>query len=573
MRLVEVRLLDGPNVYRLEPAVKLELVVGRRRTWYGERLPERHSVVRLGAHVPARLAPVSVGRVAAWVRRLHAVALGERRINVTVHRTSEPGHWVVSFAWRERGRAEALANAAFRLTDRGLDPRRSVPPAHIVRRIRGADVSPPEWITDEARRVPLVSISGTNGKSTTTRMIAHILGTAGQRVGISTTDGVYVDGRMIEEGDLTGPYGAHSVLERDDVDVAVLETARGGIVLRGLGYQSNDASVLTNVSPDHLDLHGLHTVPELAEVKSVICRVTRPDGAVVLNADDRLVAAVAQRVRAPVTLFSMRPGNPRVRRHAARGGRAVVLDDGWLVELAGERRRRVVRAADVPATVGGLARHNVANALAAVGGARAMGATLEQAREGLRSFRPTAAQMPGRLNLYRLGRRLVIVDYAHNEAGLDSLFDLAEGLVGRRRRGRRRAGATISAIIGAAGDRPDDVLHGIGRIAGERADEVAIRIGPRYLRGRTEASLTGTLLAGVREGGGDPASVPLYQQEPDALEAELTTEGRLAANEEGPTRLVLLMCHTNRDRVRAVLDRLAAVPVEDPAALAAELSL
>jgi cyanophycin synthetase len=566
VRLVEVRLLDGPNVYRLEPSVKLEVVIGRRRTWYGQRLPERYSVVWLGKRVPQREVPPSVMRLAGWVRRLHWLALGEARRDVAVHRTSEPGHWVVSYTWRERGRAEALANAAFRLAVRGFDARHDSAPAHLLRRIRDADSEPPEWITDDRRRLPVISISGTNGKSTTSRMISHILHSAGRSVGMTTTDGVFLNGELIEEGDLTGPYGAHAVLERDDVDVAVLETARGGIVLRGLGYQSNDASVLTNVTADHLDLHGLHTVPELAEVKSVIARVTRPKGAVVLNAEDALVAAVARIVKAPVVYFSLRRGDRRVRRHTARGGRAMVLDDGWLVELSGQRRRRVVAAAKIPATIGGLARHNVANALAAAAGARAMGATLAQVAEGLRTFQPTAEQMPGRLNLYRLGRRLVVVDYAHNEAGLNALFDLAEGLAGPP--GRRRA--TVSAIIGAAGDRPEDVLHAIGRIAGSRADEVAIRIGPRYLRGRTEASLVGTILAGVSEGGGDPARVPLYQQEPDALHGELTTEGRLAANDEAP-RVVLLMCHANRDQVRDVLHGLGAAVIDDPGRMAAEL--
>jgi cyanophycin synthetase len=569
VRLLEIRLFDGPNVYRLEPAVKLEVVIGRRRTWFGQRSPERHSVVRLGARVAQRDAPASVVRTATWVRRLHNAALGESRKDVAIHRTSEPGHWVISFSWSERGRAEAIAAAAFRLSERGLEVGRRSVPGHILRRIREADTTPPEWLTDDRRRVPLISISGTNGKSTTTRMIAHILHAAGRRVGITTTEGVYVDGRTIEEGDLTGPYGAHSVLERDDVDVAVLETARGGIVLRGLGYQSNDASVLTNVSADHLDLHGLHTLPELAEVKSVICRVTRASGTVVLNAEDSLVAAVARRVEARVVLFSLRPGHPRVGRHVARGGGAMVLEDGWITELEGARRWRIIEAVDAPVTVGGLARHNVANALAAAAGARAMGATREEVADGLRDFRPTSEQMPGRLNLYRLGRRLVVVDYAHNEAGLQSLFDVAEALVGPP--GHRHAGATVSAIIGAAGDRPDDVLRAIGRIAGTRADEVAIRIGPRYLRGRTVGSLTGLLLAGLREGGGEPAEVPLHQEEPDSLEAELTTPERLAASDDGPPRLVLLMCHSNRDKVRAVLDRLGAQPVEDPAALAREL--
>ena len=213
------------------------------------------------------------------MQRLHTAVLGQRGVRPRVHRTSEPGHWVVSFPWHEQGRAEAIAGLAFRLAERRADPRsRSALPSQLIRQIRDANARPPSWITDDERRVPAISISGTNGKSTTTRMIANILRTAGRHVGVTTSDGVIVDDELVEEGDLTGPLGAQSVLRNPDIDVAVLETARGGILLRGLGYQSNDASVLTNVSPDHLDLQGLHTLPELAEVKSVIARVTKPEG-------------------------------------------------------------------------------------------------------------------------------------------------------------------------------------------------------------------------------------------------------------------------------------------------------
>jgi cyanophycin synthetase len=567
VRLVEVRLLDGPNVYRLEPAVKIEIALGRRRTWYGQRMPGRHSVVRLGAIVPARSAPPPLARMAAWVRRLQRVAHDTHRARPTIHRTGEPGVWVIAFPWRERERAEVIAQSAYRLTDRGSDPRRDEVPRSLERRIREAGTTPPEWITDAERRVPIVSISGTNGKSTTTRMIGHILSTAGGTVGSTTTDGVTIDGTLVEEGDYTGPLGSQAVLGRPGVDVAVLETARGGILLRGLGYESNDASVLTNVSSDHLDLQGLHTVPELAEVKSVICRVTRPDGAVVLNADDPLVAAVARRVKAPVTFFSLRPGSARVRRHLASGGRVMLLDDGWLIDAKGGSRRRIVPASDVPSTFGGIARHNIANALAAAGGALAMGASREQVAEGLRTFLPTPDQMPGRLNFYRLGRRLVIIDFAHNEAGLLVVMEMIEALIGRR--GRRKA--TLTAIIGTGGDRPDDSLRALGRIAAEHADQVAIKQTYKYLRGRTPQSMVGELLAGVRAGARGTRrpreDVPSYEDEPGALHAELTTPGRLAADDEGPPRVVLLMCHADRPDVERVLRDLGAEPVIDTADL------
>ena len=185
-----------------------------------------------------------------------------------------------------------------------------------------------------------MSITGTNGKSTVTRLVTHILKVAGRRVGTTTSDGVLVDERMVEPGDWTGPGGAWQILERSDVDVGVLETARGGLVLRGMGYESNDASVITNVTSDHLDLQGIHTLPELAEVKSTVARATRPGGWAVLNGDDPLVAAVARRLpreRRDVLDRARPRGLAAVRRTVAAGGRGYVLRDGWLVEIDGSR--------------------------------------------------------------------------------------------------------------------------------------------------------------------------------------------------------------------------------------------
>jgi cyanophycin synthetase len=319
------------------------------------------------------------------------------------------------------------------------------------------------------------------------------------------------------------------------------------------------------VSGDHLDLQGLHTLPELAEVKSVITRVTKPRGAVVLNADDDLVAATGKRASAPVWLFSLKPRSARVHRHVARGGRAYVLsEDGWLVELEGDKARRLIRAADIPATVGGLARHNVANALAAAGGARALGFTIAQVRAGLGDVRNSMDLLPGRLNVFRLGNRLVIIDYAHNVAGLEVLMDTAEALIGRR--GRR--GATLSVLIGSAGDRPDDYLRAMAAMAGSRADEVAIREGIPYLRGRTRESVIGELREGLRSAGVASTSVPVYHDEVAGVRGELTTPGRLAAITDGSPRVFVAMCHRLRDEVHDVLIGLGGQAVEDASQVA-----
>ena len=564
--MIEIRLLEGPSVYRLEPVVKLELALGRRRTWYGQRDPGRHALVQLGAAIPSRDWPNPIADLAAWIRRLR-VDHGEGRGGLLVHRSSDPGHWIVTYPWTGEERARVLTEAALALEERDVSPSRTARLtgaqerllARWSERIAEAGTAPPSWLRDRDRQVPIVSISGTNGKSTVTRLITHILLRAGRPVGTTTSDGVLVDERMIDAGDWTGPAGAHLILGRSDIEVAVLETARGGLVLRGMGYESNDVSVLTNVSSDHLDLQGIHTLPELAEVKSTICRVTKPDGRVVLNGDDRLVAAVGRRVKAPVAFFSLtdEASQPSiVRRHMARGGLAYLVRGGWLCEVEGTTMRRIVEAARVPITIGGLARHNVANVLAAAAAARGLGASLEQVREGLMDFRPSTERSPGRLNLFRLGRRLVIVDFAHNEAGISAVLDVAEGLAA----GAAGRTAPITAIIGTAGDRPDDTLRGIGRIAAQRAQRVAVKETRKYLRGRTEGSIVGELLAGVAAGGGQVADVPIYETETAALRAELNGADR--GGRRDAARVIVLMCHEDRDGVFQLLEELGARPVD-----------
>ncbi len=570
MRLIEIRLLEGPNVYRLEPVVKVELAIGRRRTFYGERQPGRHALVHLGATVPARAWPDPIAAVVSWIRRLRSDH-GEGVGGVAVHRSSDPGHWIVTFPWTGEERARSIAEAALALAERDVSPSRTAQlTGHQERavtrwstRIAEARTTPPPWLRDEDRRIPIVSISGTNGKSTVTRLITHILVRAGRRVGTTTSDGVLVDERLVDAGDWTGPGGAAMVLARSDVQVGVLETARGGIVLRGVGYESNDASVLTNVSSDHLDLQGIHTLPELAEVKSVIARITKPDGWVVLNGDDPLVAAVRRRVRGRVALFTTAPdGTALVRRHAAGGGRGYVLRDGLdLYELEGRDARKIVDVGRVPITIGGIARHNVANVMAAAGAARGLGATIEQVRRGLVDFRPSSELSPGRLNLFRVGQRVVIVDFAHNEAGVAAVLDVAEGIAG----GAAGRTAPITAIVGTAGDRPDDTLRGIGLIAAKRAQRVAIKETLKYLRGRTRSSVVGEILAGISAGGVKREAVPVYESETAALRAELNGTGP-AASVDGTRpdapRVIVLMCHEDREGVFELLRSVGARPVD-----------
>jgi cyanophycin synthetase len=568
VRLVEIRLLEGPNVYRLEPVVKVEVALGRRRTWYGQRSPGRHALVRLGATVAARGWPIQIDALVAWIRRLR-IDHGEGRGGVSVHRSSDPGHWIITFPWSGAERAHSIAEASLALSDRDVSPSRR---AHLTgaqerlvarwsARIAESRATPPAWVRDADRRIPVVSITGTNGKSTVTRLITHILKVAGKRVGTTTSDGVLVDERLVDPGDWTGPGGAWQILERSDVDVGVLETARGGLVLRGMGYETNDASVITNVTSDHLDLQGIHTLPELAEVKSTVARATREGGWAVLNADDPLVAAIARRVRARIAMFSIDPsGAAAIRRTVAGGGRGYVLRDGWLTEIDGSSKEgpvehRIVEVGRVPITLGGLARHNVANALAAAGAARGLGVTLSQLRDGLTDFEPSSERSPGRLNLFRLGARVIIVDFAHNEAGMSAVLDVAEGIAG----GGAGRTAPVTAIIGTAGDRPDDTLRGIGRIAGKRAQRVAIKETLKYLRGRSRESVVGEIMAGIASAHRSTSDVPVYESETEALRGELA---RNDGDRADAPRVLVLMCHEEREEVFALLARLGARPID-----------
>ena len=568
MRLIEIRLLDGPNLYRLEPAIKVEVGIGRRRTWYGKREPERHALVRLSAVVPRAGQPARVAALANWVRRLRRAHPDGAPGPVHVHRSSDPGHWIVAWPWALGDRATMIAETALALVDRDvrpglkerMTPRQARGIERAVARIGEATGPGPSWIRDADRRLPIVSISGTNGKTTTTRLIAHMLREAGKRVGATTSDGIVVGSSIVEPGDWTGPGGAHAILHRDDLDVAILETARGGILLRGVGYESNEASVITNVSSDHMDLQGIHTLPELVEVKSVIARITKRNGWVVLNADDPWVAGIARTAHGRVAFFSIAGDrSQRVRRHLKAGGRAYLVREGRLGEADGDRWRPIAALADIPIALGGVARHNVANALAATGAARALGVSIAVVKRGLQTFVPSTEDSRGRLNVFRDERRVVVVDFAHNEAGVAVLLDVVEAIARSAGGGQR---APISAIVGLAGDRPDDTLRGVGRQVAQRVDRFVQKEMLHYLRGRTREGVLGEIRAGALEGGwtGD---IPIYGSEPEALGAELDrTEEALRPE------VIVLLCHEDREGVYSLIAERGLRPINDPAELA-----
>ncbi|HEX2883345.1 MAG TPA: cyanophycin synthetase [Candidatus Limnocylindria bacterium] len=329
-------------------------------------------------------------------------------------------------------------------------------------------------------RIPIVAVTGSNGKTTTTRMIAHIMKGMGRKVGLTSTDGIYVDGRLVRRADASGPKSASMVLQNPTVDFAVFEVARGGILREGLGYQRNDVAVVLNVTGDHLGLGGITSIKQLAAVKRVIVEAVPRDGVAVLNADDPLVAEMARHCSGSVIYFSTDPDHERLKFQASRGRRAVTLEQGRngekIVLRHGRKSMDLVWTHLIPATFEGRARMNVQNALAATAAAWAAGAHLHDIRQGLRTFTTSYFMAPGRLNMFELDGFRVVVDYAHNPPALEALGAFVEQLTQPSAGGARApvTGRRIG-VVATAGDRRDEDIVALGEVAARHFDEVIIR--------------------------------------------------------------------------------------------------
>jgi cyanophycin synthetase len=336
-------------------------------------------------------------------------------------------------------------------------------------------------------RVPIVAITGTNGKTTTTRLIAHIFRQTQQVVGYTTTDGIYIGDYLVEQGDTTGPQSAQVILQDPTVEVAVLETARGGILRSGLGFSQCDVGVVLNVAADHLGIGDIETIEELAHLKSVVVESARPNGYAVLNADDPLVAAMAQRIKAQIAYFSMQPDNELVRAHTHQGGLAAVYEHGYLSILKGDWTLRIEQAVNVPLTMSGRAPFMIANALAASLAAFAQGVSIEQIRAALATFQASVNQTPGRMNLVNLGRFHALVDYAHNPHSYEALGGFVRNWQGDR-----------IGVIGGPGDRRDEDFVTLGRLSAAIFDRIIVKEDDDT-RGRARGDASRLIIRGIEQ--------------------------------------------------------------------------
>ncbi len=540
--VTEIRVLEGPNLYFPRPAIKIVVEAPGYLSVDEERL--RGISRRLGMRVVRPGAPNSEQRQRAVMRLVaqvvHQIAAGSgtTRLGVRVRTGGSREGVVVAFPWRWRGRGLALGESLGPALTALLDPDQAIHESALgvaVAGVTGADKGALHTITKP--KIPVASVTGTNGKTTTTRLLGHMGMTAGLVTAWSATDGVVAQGRMVEPGDYSGPAGGRKVLATPGVQLGILETARGGLLLRGMGIAVNDVSVVTNVSADHLGEQGIETLDQLAEVKAIVTRITRPGGWVVLNGDDPRVWAMRVGIKARPWAFSLDPDSPALRESLGLGGRGVTVLDGDLVVLAPNTDPdHLVPVLDVPMTLSGLSAHNIANALAATAAALGLGLPREAVVQGLRTFAPDPRHNPGRMNVYSLplaggGVATVIIDFAHNEAGLEGLLSVAEGL--------RPPGSAVHLGLGSGGDRTDEILHSLGELAGRRADRVSVVHKESYLRGRQMADLEAQLRTGLARVG--VAEVDSYPTELDGLRALVARAG------DGD--VLAIMVHADRVRL------------------------
>jgi cyanophycin synthetase len=340
--------------------------------------------------------------------------------------------------------------------------------------------------TNKTGEIPIIAITGTNGKTTTTRLISHIAKMKGLRVGYTTSDGVYIQNNLVMTGDCTGPKSSELVLRDPTVNFAVLECARGGLIRSGLAFSKCDVGIVTNVSDDHLGLKGITSVDQLARAKSVVPETVSPEGYAILNADDDRVYAMRENVKGTVALFSMDNDNPRIKELQEDGGITAVYENGYITLYRASRQMRIMKAENIPLTYGGKASFMIENILPAVIAADVQGISITDMKAGLETFVPSASQTPGRLNLYQFNEFQVLMDYAHNRKGMLGLQKFIDNIEASEKTG----------IIAGIGDRRDEDSFQIGKISAEMFDKIIIRH-DQDLRGKTKEHLTAMVKKGI----------------------------------------------------------------------------
>lgn len=353
-------------------------------------------------------------------------------------------------------------------------------------------------------RIPIIAITGTNGKTTTTRLIAHIVKNNGYRVGYTTSDGIYVQNSMLTKGDTTGPISAEFILKDPTVEFAVLETARGGILRSGLGFGKCDVAVVTNIQEDHMGLSDINTLKDMANVKGVVVKSVKRNGYAVLNADNEHCVGIAKDADCNIAYFSLNENNKVIVEHCKKGGVAAILENGFITIKKGEWKFRVCKVTNVPLTFNGKVSFMVANVLAATLASYVYGFTIEDIKTNLETFIPSASQTPGRMNVFDFKEYKVLIDFAHNPDGFNGIKEFLSTIDSPKKIG----------IITGTGDRRDEDIRKMGKISAEMFDHIIIRQ-DKFLRGREAQEIVDLLVEGIKESDANKS----YEYVPKEIEA------------------------------------------------------
>jgi len=560
MKLLDSRRLTGPNLLQEQPGAVLDVALDpteaevavaawRERAralldavgWTAEetavRLFPDGASLSFSARVDCLYAATEVNEE-AW-RAAEAAVRGEPapdladaadRLRAAIDRESNPALLALQAAAEARGVAFLSDDEVVSV---GLGTGSLSWP---VRELPALDEIPWERVHD----VPVVLVTGTNGKTTTVRLLAAMARAAGLAAGLTSTDRIEVDGELIERGDCSGPGSARTLLRDPRVELAILETARGGMLRRGLAVRRAEAAAVTNIAADHLGEFGVNDLEALAEVKILVARAVGSEGKLVLNGDDPLLVARAGRLTAPVAWFSLDPERPAFQELLGPDTTAWVLHNGEIERWHGGWKQTLAHVDEIPIAFGGAARHNIANALTALALGAAIRLPDEPMLRALRQVRGTAEDNPGRANLLELGGTKILLDYAHNPHGLTALLGLATNLPGRRR---------LLLVLGQAGDRSDEAIRDLARTAWSiRPDRIIVKELPEMLRGRSEGEVPAILEDELRRLGAPEESLGRASNEIEAVREALAWAR--------PGDQLVLLVHTQRDAVFELLGRL-----------------
>ena len=387
--------------------------------------------------------------------------------------------------------------------------------------------------------IPIGLITGTNGKTTTVRLASHIARTAAKNVGLSSTDWIAVNDRIIDRDDWSGPGGARIVLRQQEVDFGILETARGGLLRRGLGVDRADAALITNVAEDHLGDFGSQNLAELLDVKWIVSRAVETSGSLILNADDELLVAKSAEFPGTIVWFSLNANNPVVEKHISDGGLAFVLDDDALLRMDGNAKDIICKSSEIPIALGGAASHNIANSLAAAALCDRLRIAMQDIRDGLTSM--SQDENPGRCNVYSISDFKVLVDFAHNPHAMEALFDMARALPAERR----------LLAFAQAGDRTDASIRELAESAWSIGlDAVVVSELEAYARGREQGEVFAIIRDALIKSGAREEQIEHHMEETESLDAALDWAR--------PGDLIIMLALSARDEIQEKLKSLAS---------------